>query len=215
MELSGEVRNFLPMDLLIVDADGQVRTTFPSLGPAYIRWVPKEICWKYVRPTYRPSAESLQLKGWQKDTTCAKHPPAELPSEEQLQDQSWRQDLVEVKDYHPDMVAAEDVVGQLNGFIDLVSPRPDENIASLLDFWRKAKALQYARVEDLPDLKALRKRCASQTYCVVTRGAAMLAYLSYQEAEHLLIPALPVVLPDKRVGYRALMPMQLVLEHLR
>ena len=187
LELEGGVYNFLPQDLIIVDAKLQKLTTFPRDAEVQVKWVPMEYNTRYHQPPLR---------------------------EEQPYDESWRADLVAVKEYHPAIEANPEPIGTLNGLFDLVAPLAPAD--TLLDFWRKAKALQHAHVEGLPDLKNLRKRNqhGPMPYAVVTRGVAMLAYLTYQEVDNVLLPALPVQLPSGETAYQALMPMRLVLAGL-
>lgn len=189
LDLNGSVYNFLVGDLVIVDASGRELTKIPCTEKVHIEWIPKEKC-----PQYQTSHG--------------------IPDEARLCDESWRVDLVTVEDCHPSIDADLTVIGQLNSFFDLVAPaRPPTD---LLSFWRAAKALQRAHVVGLPSLKDLRKRqqYGQKPHCIVSRGVAMLAYLSHQEMDTVLLPALPVMLADQQIGYRALMPMSLVLKSL-
>lgn len=189
LELSGGVYNFLPHDLIIADAKLQKRTTFPREAEVQIKWVPKEYSAKYHQSSLH---------------------------DERPCDESWRADLVSVEERHLTIDADPEVIGALNGVFDLVAPL--RSAAELLDFWRGARALQYAHLEGLPDLKELRKYKPQgmMPYFVMSRGMAMLAYLSYQEMDNVLLPAMPVQLSGTgEIAYRALMPMRLVLAGLK
>lgn len=189
LKLSGGVHNFLLHDLIMTVDGLHALTTFPKEAEVQIRWIPKEICTQH-------------------------QPQAQASHGEQPYDESWRADLVDVEDRHPAIEASQEPVGELNGLFDLVAPL--ESAGELLGFWRGARALQHAHVVGLPDLKDLRKRSIGgmEQYVVLSRGVAMLAYLSHQEMDHVLLPALPVELADGKVAYRALMPMRLVLAGL-
>lgn len=202
LNIECEIRNLLPGDLRIVDANGQVRATFAASEPAMIRWVPMDV--------------EVPAEGW----------------EELMREARDHHPYVSVKGDTDGKLQPEMVCGTVNSIFDLVMPEDGAaHLLEFWRKCAWDRHACTAGLPDVKDLQGESKYPLASVflgagalsdsnlsaYCVVSRGVAMLAFLEHKDISQLLLPALPMTVRDVAgevmtdgkgnalIGYQALM----------